>query len=273
MANRIIQDVPTDKPVSQGNVRARLDEEVQAARAKSVSQNGIVVPLIGHYEGDDLILDDGHYRLDAAKRAGLATVPMVIVDHVPTAAERITLQLVANTQQYGLKVMEQARAFHELMQQTNWSAAEVSRRLGGPSPSTISKLLSLLVFPREVQDLVDAGRIPMSSAYAIVTVEDAAERERLIQEVLSGRLTRDRLVEHKRSAGRTTRASQRRPATPRERVVIPLGEERSVAVSAPSLSVESLIAWLTDLVARIRTASADGRPLGEVVKALSVKGR
>jgi ParB family chromosome partitioning protein len=271
MPELIVQQVPTGKPVSPGNVRARLDEEEQVSLAQSIAQNGIIVPLLGHYEGDAIIVDDGHRRLDAARRAGLATVPMLIAETAPTPAERVTLQLLANTQRQGLKVTEHARALHELMQATGWSAAEVSLRLGRPSPGTISKLLSLLVLPREVQDLIDAGRIPMSSAYAICTVPDAQERQRLTQAVLEGGLTRDRLVAETKAvkAGRPVARSTKRQRIARERVVIRLGEGRSVTVSAPSLTVESVIAWFMDLAEQLRHTGADGRPLAEVARSIS----
>lgn len=275
MPELIVQQVPTGKPVSPGNVRARLDEEEQVSLTQSIAQNGILVPLLGHYEDDSIIVDDGHRRLDAAKRARVATVPMLIAEKAPTPAERVTLQLLANTQRQGLKVTEHARALHDLMQATGWSAAEVSVRLGRPSPGTISKLLSLLVLPREVQDLIDAGRIPMSSAYQIVTVPDAAERERLIQAVLDGRLTRDRLVAETKAVktGRPVARSNKRQRIARERVVIKLGEGRSVAVSAPTLSVDSVVTWFIDLAEQLRHAGADGRPLAEIARSISGNGK
>ncbi len=275
MLSHVVQQVPTSKPVSSGNIRARLDEEEQVSLAQSIARNGILVPLLGHYEGDAIIVDDGHRRLDAARRAGLATVPMLIAETAPTPAERVTLQLLANTQRQGLKVTEHARALHDLMQATGWSAAEVSVRLGRPSPGTISKLLSLLVLPRDVQDLIDAGRIPMSSAYATCTVPDAAERERLIQAVLEGRLTRDRLVAETKAvkAGRPAPRTNKRQRVARERVVIRLGEGRSVAVSAPTLTVDAVVNWFMDLAEQLRHAGADGRPLAEVVRSISGNGK
>ncbi|MCL4720243.1 MAG: ParB/RepB/Spo0J family partition protein [Phycisphaerae bacterium] len=275
MPAHVIQQVPTDKLVSPGNIRTRLDEEEQVSLAQSIAQNGILVPLLGHYEGDAIIVDDGHRRLDAARRAGLATVAMLIAEKAPSPAERVTLQLLANTQRQGLKVTEHARALHDLMKATGWSAAEVSLRLGRPSPGTICKLLSLLVLPRDVQDLIDAGRIPMSSAYQIVTVPDAAERERLIQAVLDGRLTRDRLVAETKAvkAGRPAPRTSTRQRVARERVVIKLGEGRSVAVSAPTLSVDSVANWFMDLAEQLRHAGADGRPLAEIARSISGNGK
>ena len=176
---------------------------------------------------------------------------MLVSDHVPTPAELLTLQLVANCARSGLKTMERVRAIDGLMRESGWPASEVSRRLGGPSAATISKLLALLVLPREVQDLIDAGRIPMSSAYAIATVSDAAERERLIGEVLEGRLTRDKLVAAvKARKGDNRRAQPSKWSMPRRtRVVVPLGDGCSFAVK-PGITLQTFITRLQDLLER-----------------------
>lgn len=275
MREHVVQQVPTGKPVSPGNIRARLDEEEQVSLAQSIARNGILVPLLGHYEGDAIIVDDGHRRLDAARRAGLQTVPMLIAENAPTRAERVTLQLLANTQRQGLKVTEHARALHDLMQATGWSAAEVSLRLGRPSPGTISKLLSLLVLPRDVHDLIDAGRIPMSSAYQIVTVPDAAKREQLIHAVLEGRLPRDRLVAETKAvkAGRPTPRTNVRQRIVRERVAIALGNGRVVSVVGPTLSTADVIEWLSALAERLRLAAASNPLLADAVRIVSADSR
>lgn len=271
--SRIVTDVPVEKVVLAGNVRALLDEEEQTALAQSVAQNGILVPLLGHPENELVGLDDGYRRFDVAKRLRLATVPMLLADHAPSPTERSTLQLLANTMRLGLKVTEHGRALHELMQSSGWSAAEVSLKLGGPSPSMISKLLSLLILPREVQDAIDAGRIPMSSAYEIVKIADAVERDQLVRDVLDGKLTRDRLAAQIK-AHRTVKgtAPVRKPRRLlRERVVIPLGGGRTVSLSAPQLSVGSAADWLSELADRMRAAASSGRGFDEFVKGLTKK--
>lgn len=270
MAHWTIHDVPIDTLISSGNIRAALDEERQVALARSIAESGVAVPLIGHYEGDTIVLDDGHCRWDAARRAGKDVVPMLLSDHTPTSAERVTFQLLANTQARGLKVMEHARALNELMQATGWSAAQVSAKLGSPSASQISKLLSLLVCTRDVQDLIDDGRIPMSSAYEIVKVGDAAERERLIREVLEGRLTRDGLAAQTKATRAGKAGAPRKPKRAlRERVVFALGQGRSLAMCAPALNVESAAAWLMELAQRIKGLTGNGRTLSEIAKAIS----
>lgn len=269
MEPKAIQLVPLSRIEVRSNIRERLVESEQVALALSIKHSGILVPLLGHREGAEIVVDDGHRRLDAAIRAGLEDAPMIVADHAPTPAELLTLQLVANCQRSGLKTMERVRAIDRLIRDSSWSAAEVSQRLGGPSEATISKLLTLLVLPRQVQDLIDVGRIPMSSAYAIATVTDAAERMGLIGEVLNGRLTRDKLVaEIKTRKSNGEQAKSCRRARPRRsRLAISLGNGCSVTAK-PNVTVKVFVSGLRDLLQRCDRLEPQSE-LADAVKTLA----
>lgn len=269
-----LSHVPIDSILVKPQVRDVIHDADLTALAESIARHGILVPLLGHLEDGEVVLDDGHRRLAASRIASLHEVLIVVSDQAPSPSGRTTLQLLANAHRADLKVTERARAIDQLMRQTGWPASEVSAKLGGPSPASISKLLTLLVLPSGVQDAIDGGRLPMSSAYAIATVADPAERDRLVGEALAGNLTRDRLVKEVAGIHRGEKpAGPRRARTRKERVVIPLGEGRSVAVSAPSLSVENVANWLAKLAAKLRKAGEQGRTLAEAVQLVSVRGR
>jgi len=269
--NRILQSIPLHTIRTKPQVREQMKKEDQITLTQSIQHNGVLVPLLGHREKDEIILDDGHRRLDAAKRARLEMIPMIVSDHIPSPSERITFQLLANAHRRDLEITDHARAIKELMRESNFTASEVSIKLGGPSPATISKLLAILVLPRPVQNLVDCGKLPMSSAYTIVTVKDPAQRQLLVDEVLAGRMTRDRLVKHvkaKRTVKKTTPKPTRK-RVPKERVTIQLGLGRSIVVSAPSMTVEQISGWLVGLASQLKGEDKENRSLGEVVKIVS----
>lgn len=271
MAPRAIEYAPVKQLMSSGNIRDLVVPERLAALKVSVQENGILVPLLGHYEGTDRFVDDGNHRLEVARDLAIETVPIILAEHAPTPTELLTLQLVANSLRFNLKPMERARAIERLMQESGWSAAQVAAKLGEQSESMISKLLTLLVLPTEVQELIDAGRIPISSAYGIATVNDADERERLVAAVLDGSLKRDALIKRIKSRKRDQqppRRPRRAKRLPRERVTVPLGAGRAITVVGPGLCVETLITWLEDLVNRIRIVSAAGVGLKDLTALL-----
>lgn len=273
--NSTLQTIQISLIQTKPQVRERIEEKDQLSLTQSIKHNGVLVPLLGHLEGSKTVLDDGHRRLDAAKRAGLEMIPMIVSDHIPSPAERVQFQLLANAHRKDLEITEQARAIQQLMQETGWPASEVSIKLGGPSPSTISKLLAILVLPPQVQNMVDSGKLPMSSAYTIATVKDSAERQCLVDEVLAGRMTRDRLVKHVKSnrSGKKSLSSPRRKRIPKQRITIPLGQGRSVVVSAPSLSSDQVANWLITLATNIKQQSKDGRSIEEVIKLVAERNK
>lgn len=273
MIHKLNQSVAIKRIEVRSNIREHFVEEEQVALAQSIKAGGILVPLIGYREGEAVIVLDGHRRLDAANRAGLEAVPMIVAEQAPTPAELLTLQLVSNCQRSSLKTMERVRAIDRLMRESGWSAAQVSDRLGERSESMISRLLTLLVLPKEMQDLIDAGRIPISSGYALATVNDPAERERLGAGVLDGSLKRDELVKRIKSLKQDQqppRRPRRAKRPPRERVTVPFGAGRAITVAGSGLSVDSLITWLDQLLTRIRRINAPGVGLKDL--AVLLKG-
>ncbi len=272
LEGKVVQLVPIDRIKLGQNVRERLVEADQVALAESIKQNGILVPCIGYVDGPNVVPIAGYRRIDGAVRARKDAVPMYLLDHPPSATELVILQLIENCQRAGLKTMEQVRAMDRLITDGGCTAAQVSLTLGGrPSPPMICKLLSLLVLPRGIQDQIDAGRVPISSAYAIATVPDSAERDRLIAEVLNGRLTRDKLVAvikaRKSDNGRAQARKQSKPR--RARVVVSLGDGCSVAVK-PGVTLQTFIKWLHALLERFHGLEPQ-LDLAEAVKALAGK--
>lgn len=272
MPQRSVQDVPVGALVCKPQVResSGYSEEDIAGLAQSIAESGgIHQPLLVRREGDTLVVLDGERRLRAARKLGMETMPVIIGESSLSDAEVTHRQLVLDAQRVGLSPIERARAIQRLMSETDWSAAQVAVKLG-LSPANVSKLLALLVLPENVQRHVAAGRLAMSTGYELAKLADTAERERLTAEAVGGRLSRDAVVSRARSLTEARAPARPRKArAPRARVVMSLGSGRSVAVSAPSLSVESLVAWLADLLERVKAASADGRALEDVVKAVS----
>lgn len=277
MSTPRIDLVPIDSLVCRPQVRELTgfgDEEL-AGLAQSIREAGILEPLLVRREGDALVVLDGERRLRAARKAGLTEVLVVVEAKALSNGEVLHRQLVLDAQRVGLSPMERGAAIQKLMSETGWCAREVAVKLG-LSPASISKLLTLTVLPAEVQAAVTSGAVGMSTAYELAKLADSAERQRLCQQAVNGSLTREDVIQRAKEL-ETQRASPRRPVrkprAARERVSIPLGDGRSVSVSAPTLSVESLIAWFADLSERIRSAGADGRPLAEVIKVISSNGK
>ena len=120
-----------------------------------------------------------------------------------------------------LKPIEQAQAYRQLMAAHNWNAKELAEELH-VSQGAISKALSLLSLPADVQAKVDVGALPVTSAYEVAKIQDEATQREVLDRVAAESLTRDQVVEvvretarREKSGGRKGRGTQPRKVTNR----------------------------------------------------------
>jgi ParB family transcriptional regulator, chromosome partitioning protein len=159
----------SDNPDNPRNHLRNLDETVQ-----SVREVGLIIPIavatVDAYlrnrsdragdldEGAQYIVVDGHRRLEAARRVGLATIP-VRVDNGRVATDEALLEaaFVANYHRDDMTDLEEAHALKSLVDYYG-SQTRAAKRLGIPQ-NTISSKLSLLKLTPELQkDLVTGAR-------------------------------------------------------------------------------------------------------------------
>jgi ParB family transcriptional regulator, chromosome partitioning protein len=159
----------SDNPDNPRNHLRSLDETVQ-----SVREVGLIIPIavatVDAYlrnrsdragdldDGAQYIVVDGHRRLEAARRVGLATIP-VRVDNGRVATDESLLEaaFVANYHRDDMTDLEEAHALKSLVDYYG-SQTKAAKRLGIPQ-NTISSKLSLLKLAPELQkDLVTGAR-------------------------------------------------------------------------------------------------------------------
>lgn len=256
--NRTIREIPINSIVCPPQVREHFDESALATLAGTIKAVGIRQPVtVRAIARDSWALVVGERRLRAATLAGLTEVPAIVIDGDLSDAEVLELQLLENCARTDLNPVEKARAYERWMRETNRPASQLAERVG-MSAGNVTKLTTLLLLTPDVLSLVADGRIPMSSAYELARVADHAEQRRLAQEIVAGRLTRDRLsaqLKASRSAGSTSR--QRRPRQRTERIVLRLEGGRRISVSGPGLSVESLVRWIEELFSELNRLNGE----------------
>ncbi len=128
------------------------------ALAASISEQGLLQPILvrpknvqGRYQ---IIV--GERRYQAAKIAGLMTLPCIIRDQED--AHTLVLQLLENDQREQVSPFEEAAALDKLVQQMGLSKKEIAKELGR-DPAWISMRLGLLDAPFEIKTLVDEAGI------------------------------------------------------------------------------------------------------------------
>jgi len=225
--------------------RRHFDEESLAELAASIAARGVIQPVIvrplpgGRYQ-----LVAGERRWRAAQRARLHEIPALVQE----LEERdvMALALIENLQRKDLNPIEEARAYQRLAEREDLSQAEIAR-LVEKSRSHVANLLRLLSLPEAVLDHVEAGRLDMGHARALVGRDDAEGiAARAVAESLSVRDV-EKLAQRPRSSTERPRRN-RAPAT---------GEQ-----DADIAAIQSQLEEFLGLPVRI-TADADPRS-GEV---------
>ncbi|MBE6867079.1 MAG: ParB/RepB/Spo0J family partition protein [Ruminococcaceae bacterium] len=145
--------------------RKLLNKQALEDLTENIKENGILQPLTatrlpnGRYQ-----LIAGHRRLLAATKAGLETVPVIVLDK--SAEEVAVLAVIENLQREDLNFFEQAMAIQSLMNNLKLTQAQVGQKLSISQPAVANKL-KLLQFSRDQQIKILAFNLTERHARAI----------------------------------------------------------------------------------------------------------
>jgi len=166
--------------------RKRFEEAALEELAQSIRTLGVIQPLIvrSRPEGGYYLIA-GERRWRAAQRAGLHEVPVVVRDMAPRDAfERA---LVENLQRADLNPIEEAEAYHRLVEEFHYTQEQVAERVG-KERSTVANSLRLLRLPVSVRGMVEEGSLSMGHARALLAL-DEPEIEPVARRVLGRKLS------------------------------------------------------------------------------------
>ena len=151
--------------------RRHFDEAALDELASSIAARGMIQPVIVRPQGDGRYqLVAGERRWRAAQRAQLHEIPALIRDL--DEREVMALALIENLQREDLNPIEEARAYRRLAEREGLTQAEIARMVD-KSRSHVANLQRLLALPEPVLALVEAGKLAMGHARALIGVADA----------------------------------------------------------------------------------------------------
>ena len=156
-----------------GNPRKRFDESALEELAASIASRGVIQPIIVRPIGEGKYqLVAGERRWRAAQKAQLHQIPALVRDL--SEREVMALALIENLQREDLNPVEEARAYQRLAQEEGMTQAEIARMVE-KSRSHVANIQRLLALPSAVLDLVEAGKLSMGHARALIGQNDAAD--------------------------------------------------------------------------------------------------
>ena len=139
----------------------------------SLSEKGIIEPLIVRQRGERFQIIAGERRYQAAIRAGILELPVVVRDVDDT--EMLELALVENIQRKDLTAFEEAEALHSLSSKCGYTHEDLAKRLG-KSRTTITEALALADMPVEVRNLCRLADISSKSLLLQIVRQKTPEK-------------------------------------------------------------------------------------------------
>jgi ParB family chromosome partitioning protein len=161
--------------------RGALDPARLAELAASIRESGVVQPILVRRRGERFQIIAGERRFRAAEQAGLATVPVTVRD--VDDEHLLELALVENIQREELNPIEEAQAYHRLQDEFRLTQDEIARRVGRDR-TTVANTLRLLRLPRELREMVTAGRLDAGHARALLALERVEDQLALGREAV-----------------------------------------------------------------------------------------
>ena len=181
---------------------AEFDPDGVQELADSIREKGVIQPVVARRYGSRYQLIAGERRLRAAKKAGLATVPAILLE-VGSDQEMMEISLIENVQREDLNPIEEARAYRALMETCFLTQEEVAQKVG-KNRSTVTNTLRLLHLSEEVRNALKDNQISMGHARALLGLADDRLQVNLCRKIIADGLS-VRQVENLVKAGRTGR--------------------------------------------------------------------
>lgn len=153
--------------------RRRFAPEELEELCTSIKNHGILQPLLVRRDDAGFELIAGERRLRAAKMAGLTEVPVLVKDILDT--EMLEISIIENIQREDLNPMEEADAYHRLMEEFELTQEQVADRVGKSRPA-VANFLRLRQLPAEIKKDIIEGRLSMGHARAFLGAENRGQQ-------------------------------------------------------------------------------------------------
>ncbi|CAN5614949.1 ParB/RepB/Spo0J family partition protein [soil metagenome] len=170
--------------------RRHWDEDKLEELAESIRSQGVIQPIVVRELPDRTFeIIAGERRWRASKLAGLGEIPAVV--RAVDDRTMLAMALIENIQREDLNPLEEAQALERLIHEFDLTHAQAAETVGR-SRAAVSNLLRLLELPPAIRALLEAGRLEMGHARALLTLApelasrlaaDAAEHGWSVREV------------------------------------------------------------------------------------------
>lgn len=167
-------------------VRMEIGQAEVDELASSISEIGLLQPVLLRKDADRFEMVAGHRRLLAHQKLGLATIRAVI--RIMTDQEAAIARATENLTRVDLTPIEEASIFFNLINQQGMTLEKIGKQVG-KSPGLVKRRMELLRMPENLQKAVHSKQISISVAEELWPITDKATLDYYLSFALDGGCT------------------------------------------------------------------------------------
>ncbi len=191
--NKYIYDGENMQEVDIKQVKARTDQPRSFFRedsllelANSIREHGLLQPILVKPSEDGYEIVAGERRWRAAQMVGLESLPVIVKDIGEEKAAEISL--IENLQRDDLTVVEEARAYKNMMDKHDYTQESLAASIGKSRPH-IANTVRILGLPEEVLRLLEQRKLTAGHARALLAIRNKSEQVRLATAIVEDKIS------------------------------------------------------------------------------------
>ncbi len=161
--------------------RKVFDDDALKELSASIATHGVFTPILVKKSISGYELVTGERRLRASKLAGKTSIPAIVVDF--DDQQMMEIALLENIQREDLNIIEEAKAYEQLLQRLNYTQEQLANRVG-KSREHITNTLRLLKLPSDVQEYVTQKKLSMGHVRALLGLKDEEKMRRIAKKAI-----------------------------------------------------------------------------------------
>ncbi len=161
--------------------RKVFDKEALDELSVSISEHGVLQPILVRKIGHKYQIVSGERRYRASKIAGLGSIPAVVRQLNPEGT--MLAGLIENIHREDLNPIEEARSLRDIILNFNLTHEQLAEKLGR-SRSALTNRLRLLQLPAEVQLMVAEGKVTPGHAKMLAGIKNTSEVRRWARKII-----------------------------------------------------------------------------------------
>jgi ParB family chromosome partitioning protein len=181
---REIKQIPIDLLVDPPKpLRTEMIREELESLAASLKEVGCIHPLIVKPQGEKFQVVTGQRRFWAAKMAGLASLPCVVLSL--DEKDQAIIMGHENLIREDLSHLDVARYLRYLREECGLKREEIAEMFG-KTPGWVDQRFMLLNSPPEIQEAVAAKQVDFYGGLLLGSIKEERERKRLLRQAIVG---------------------------------------------------------------------------------------